>query len=206
MPIESLRHFIRNNIDYHSCISAFSLDIGCGFSLESQTSDFKKYKLQTLGSISCDLVRSEIKLQNFVQCDGQKLPFKDGSFDVVFLMQVIEHVPHLHDLLQEINRILKQKGVLMLTTPNLYSINSYRDPNHLWHFTPRTLCFTLKNYFSAIKITGNYGPWILYNFSHSFSSPVLRSFMLNITKLFSIVFFRFPSISNNIGARCVKHL
>lgn len=49
------------------------------------------------------------------------LPYKDNTFDSVILGEVIEHVPNTDFLLSEINRVLKKKGYLIVSTPNLVS-------------------------------------------------------------------------------------
>jgi SAM-dependent methyltransferase len=48
-----------------------------------------------------------------------ELPFADGEFAVVNLAQVIEHLRDPDRLLEEINRILRPGGHLVLSTPNL---------------------------------------------------------------------------------------
>lgn len=45
------------------------------------------------------------------------LPFRDGSFDEVYASHVLEHVPKIEDVIQEIHRILKPKGVLTAVVP-----------------------------------------------------------------------------------------
>lgn len=49
---------------------------------------------------------------------NQGLPFVAASFDLVFCTEVIEHVLAPAQLLAEIDRVLKPKGVSILTTPN----------------------------------------------------------------------------------------
>ena len=49
----------------------------------------------------------------FIQCDAKWLPFKDNSFDAVWTIDVLEHVPGLETALQEIMRVLKQDGLLL---------------------------------------------------------------------------------------------
>jgi len=44
-------------------------------------------------------------------------PFEDGGFSVVFSTEVIEHVFGICEMFAEMNRVLKQGGVLILTTP-----------------------------------------------------------------------------------------
>jgi len=60
------------------------------------------------------------------RCDVEvePLPFDDESFGAVLLIEVFEHL-RIDPLfvLSEINRVLETGGVLMLTTPNLYSLD-----------------------------------------------------------------------------------
>lgn len=50
---------------------------------------------------------------------SKPLPFKDGYFDFVFAGEIIEHILDTRSFLMEIYRVLKPKGYLILTTPNL---------------------------------------------------------------------------------------
>jgi SAM-dependent methyltransferase len=50
---------------------------------------------------------------------SSRLPFADGSFDVVVAGEVIEHVPHPDLMLAEARRILTARGRLLLSTPNI---------------------------------------------------------------------------------------
>lgn len=49
--------------------------------------------------------------------DGTCLPVSDGTFDVVLLLETIEHVTQPHRMGAEIMRVLKPGGVCMITTP-----------------------------------------------------------------------------------------
>ena len=55
--------------------------------------------------------------------DVDDLPYNNNAFDVVIFSEIIEHlfygVPHA---LNEINRVIKKDGFLILTTPNLAKI------------------------------------------------------------------------------------
>lgn len=44
-------------------------------------------------------------------------PFEDKTFDAIFSTEVIEHVLDTYKMISEMNRVLKVKGVLILTTP-----------------------------------------------------------------------------------------
>jgi SAM-dependent methyltransferase len=52
------------------------------------------------------------------------LPYADAGFDVVLLIEVIEHLENHRLALGELARILKPGGVLILTTPNIMRLNS----------------------------------------------------------------------------------
>jgi 2-polyprenyl-3-methyl-5-hydroxy-6-metoxy-1,4-benzoquinol methylase len=47
------------------------------------------------------------------------LPFDDNSFDVVHMAEVIEHLPHPDRAMDEVRRILRPHGHLVISTPNL---------------------------------------------------------------------------------------
>lgn len=49
------------------------------------------------------------------------LPFKSNFFDIVSANQIIEHLVDLDFFLSEVNRVLKPKGYLVLSTENLSS-------------------------------------------------------------------------------------
>ncbi len=48
-----------------------------------------------------------------------RLPYEDACFDAVYCGEVIEHLFDPDHLLEEIHRVLKPKGVCVMTTPNL---------------------------------------------------------------------------------------
>ncbi len=54
----------------------------------------------------------------------KRLPYNDASFDVVLLIEVVEHLENHRIALSELARILKPGGVLILTTPNIMRLNS----------------------------------------------------------------------------------
>jgi SAM-dependent methyltransferase len=52
---------------------------------------------------------------------SEKIPFKDKSFDMVLSSESIEHFANPDKFLREVHRVLKPKGLLVITTPNLSS-------------------------------------------------------------------------------------
>lgn len=76
------------------------------------------------------------------ECD-----FKDAFFDVVVMLDVIEHLHSPRSALQIINRILKPEGLLVITTPDVDSFLSRLlqakwwgiNRHHLYYFSRNTL-------------------------------------------------------------------
>lgn len=54
---------------------------------------------------------------------SKRLPFKSGYFDFVFAGEIIEHILDAKFFLSEIHRVLKPKGYIIITTPNLARID-----------------------------------------------------------------------------------
>ena len=51
----------------------------------------------------------------FVCYDGETIPFEDNSFDLIFCIDVAEHLPRLEHYLSELARVLKPDGDLLLS-------------------------------------------------------------------------------------------
>ena len=49
---------------------------------------------------------------------SSKIPFPNSYFDVVTILDVLEHVPNEHDVLSEIARVLTTDGILILSVPH----------------------------------------------------------------------------------------
>ena len=60
----------------------------------------------------------------FVTFDGRRLPFDDGSFELVYCKQVLEHVEHPRELLAEVSRVLAPGGHLAGSTSQLEAFHS----------------------------------------------------------------------------------
>lgn len=74
--------------------------------------------------------------------------FAPGTFDVITLWHVMEHLEHLDETWDKLCELLTDKGVLIVAVPNCSSYDAekygehwaaYDVPRHLWHFTPATI-------------------------------------------------------------------
>jgi len=62
-----------------------------------------------------------VKTKAFDVCE--KFPLENNSFDAIYAGEIIEHVYDVLFFLKECYRILKPNGVLVITTPNLATLN-----------------------------------------------------------------------------------
>lgn len=67
----------------------------------------------------------EIEHDNFIQGDmTKKIPLDSDSCDTVVCIDGIEHISKQVDFVSEVNRVLKTKGEIIISTPNISSIRS----------------------------------------------------------------------------------
>ena len=100
---------------------ARSLEIGAGtgyFTLnllragvigDAVATDISPGMLETL-SESADRLGLDVRT---IRCEADKLPFPDGSFDLVFGHAVLHHLPDLGAAFAEFNRVLRPGGTLI---------------------------------------------------------------------------------------------
>jgi SAM-dependent methyltransferase len=92
---------------------------------------------------------------NYPRIDIQDLSgFKSDHYDFVILDQVLEHVANPAKAMQEVHRLLKKGGWLIVTTPFLVKIHYV--PKDYWRFTKDGLRQLLLNYSEVmVKSWGN---------------------------------------------------
>jgi SAM-dependent methyltransferase len=69
--------------------------------------------------------------------DARFLPFVDGSFDGIICNEVLEHVFEKEKVLDEIRRVLRPGGWIILTAPMSWGL--HYEPYDFWRFTPYSL-------------------------------------------------------------------
>jgi ubiquinone/menaquinone biosynthesis C-methylase UbiE len=105
-----------------------------------------------------------------VSLDGP-LPFEDGSFELVWASEVIEHVTDTARWLSEVRRVLVPGGRLLVTTPShgrlrvaLGGLERFSEPlgDHLHLYTKRSLRTLLDEFgFARIDVRAVEGPPLL---------------------------------------------
>ncbi len=99
------------------------LDLGCGDGRTGKLIFDNGFDVE-----ACDMDAARFEFHNIIPFKkgdlDNRLPYEDGTFDCVILMEVIEHVYNPGFVIAEISRVLKKGGRLILSTPNILNIGS----------------------------------------------------------------------------------
>jgi SAM-dependent methyltransferase len=115
------------------------LDVGCGS--KPYESLFRPFVDQYVGIEKRDTFASTYSANAGSRCDlyydGDRLPFPDESFDTVLNIQVLEHTPRPQELLDDMARVLRSDGLLILSAP--FSFRLHEQPHDYFRFSPHGL-------------------------------------------------------------------
>ncbi len=79
----------------------------------------------------------------------ENLPWEDNSVDIIMSDQTLEHVPHPWIAAKELTRVLKPKGILILTT---VCLNKWHGPANYFNFQRQGLQSLFHNYLNKYRI------------------------------------------------------
>ncbi len=112
------------------------LDIGTGYGVYSNYLSGLSHQC-----IGIDIIRSYLKIakkenrfSEYAQISADTIAFKNNSFDAVLLIEVIEHPPNDGKSINEVSRVLKAGGKLIVTAPN----KRFPFETHGFHIGKRT--------------------------------------------------------------------
>ncbi len=83
--------------------------------------------------------------------DLRSLPYNDDDFDLVTCFEAIEHVDDPELVLDELHRVLRPDGLLVLSTPNR-DVYTPGNPFHLRELTPNELEAELSKRFGSVLL------------------------------------------------------
>ena len=116
----------------------------------------------------------------------------EGSFDVITMWHVLEHVPDLDFQIKELKRLLKPTGTLVIAVPNFKSFDAkhygafwaaYDVPIHFWHFSKNAIKLLFEKEEIALK---NVLPMKFDSFYVSLLSEKYKTGKMNYPKAFFI--------------------
>lgn len=95
------------------------LDLGCafGFGMRHLTRRYQAYG-HDLNPDYIDRARQSVPKAAFTCGSAEDVPYEDGTFDAILLLDVLEHVPDVRSVVSEIDRLLSPGGQLIISVPN----------------------------------------------------------------------------------------
>jgi ubiquinone/menaquinone biosynthesis C-methylase UbiE len=167
LSIDRIRHHVPN-LDFKGKLI---IDVGCWWGW------FIRYAREQQGhafGFDCERCRIE-NAKEFLEGAGglcvasaEVIPYRSIFFDIAFSYHVLEHIENEDTMLQEIYRVLKEKGVLVIAVPNDFSFST---------LVFRPLRWLMKHYMAFLRARNRYG-WlksITYNDSSHYREYTRKS-------------------------------
>ncbi|MFK7113002.1 class I SAM-dependent methyltransferase [Flavobacterium oreochromis] len=145
-----------------------------------------------------------LALSKGIELVNETQVISDHSVDLITMWHVLEHVPNLEEQIQELKRLLKPDGTLVIAVPNYKSYDAqyygkfwaaYDVPRHLWHFSKKSIEKLFNN--QKMKVTQIH-PMIFDSFYVSLLSEKYKNGKMNFFNAFWI------GLKSNIKAGAKK--
>lgn len=136
------------------------LEIGTGSGYGIEMIASKAEQFVTVDKFENDNIAGLVKVNPHIEFLKMSIPpltgIADNSFDFVITFQVIEHIKNDKLFVQEIHRVLKKGGKLIVTTPNK-KMSLTRNPWHIREYLVPELKALLLQSFEEVRTLGVYG-------------------------------------------------
>lgn len=106
--------------------------------------------------------------------DIYRLPYPDAEFDLVFCLEVLEHLAEPGKALAELCRVARRDIVISVPNEPWWSLTNLArfkyvsrlgdHPEHVQHWNRRTLRRLLEPFAESLTVTGSY-PWLIAAFT-----------------------------------------
>ena len=201
----------------------YVLDIGAGYQPYRDMFSDCKYESCDYQPIMNEI--GEVPCEQTFYCDITKgIPQLDNKYDLIICNEVLEHVNKPLNVLNEIYRVLKPDGKLLLTTTQCFGL--HQEPHNYYNFTKYGLKYLLSEsgfetlsieplggiFHLLIKVTGNSFTLLLNSMPRIFKLLLLPIEILLIlfNFLLSYIYFHLDKFDKekkwtiNYGCYCRK--
>lgn len=123
------------------------LDIGCGTGAFLEVCERSGWLVKGTEPDAGARAIAQKKIKSYIEEDFLEA-LEEEKFDVITLWHVLEHIHQLNRALEKINKLLANRGKLVIAVPNVQSYDAkyfkqywaaYDPPRHLYHFSKKTL-------------------------------------------------------------------
>lgn len=128
------------------------LDVGCATGLFVDMATSRGWETTGIDVSAFAIQQARRYKGTFLVADLMTVSLPPQSFDVITMFDVIEHVRQPIEVLRRAARLLSNRGLLVVETPNVGGLLAwvmgqrwphYRPPEHLFYFTPASLRLAL---------------------------------------------------------------
>ena len=165
----------------------FVLEVGSGLSPMATKTNAVIYSELSLEALR--ILKRTHGRGMYVAADGMHLPFKTGSFDHTICSEVLEHMTDDRQALQELARVLKPSGQLIITFPHRKFYFAYDD--HFVKHLRRYELFEMEDHLQAVGLR----PILI----QKILGPLEKVTMWSVVSCFSLMQKIRPHKSKGIG-------
>lgn len=157
---------------------AKAIELGCGEGHSTQR--INKFLSKNVTLQASEYVAKQISIAKelnpgikITEENIYELPHKDKEFDLVYLLEVLEHLDYPDKALKEVSRVLKDDGYMILGVPrepiwralNMSRGKYLKDfgntPGHLNHWSSTKLARYLEKHFGVVESMKTPLPWTI---------------------------------------------
>jgi ubiquinone/menaquinone biosynthesis C-methylase UbiE len=121
------------------------LDVGCGTGnntlLLQKAADIQVFGLDSSFGMLVE-ARDKAPQIPFIHASADRIPLRPGSFNMLFMTEVVHHLSSMHDAMQEMSRVMKPDGRLCIVTQSHKQIEERMTSR----FFPATVAIDKKRY------------------------------------------------------------
>ncbi len=167
-------------------VSGKVLEIGTGSGYGIELISPKAEKFVTVDKFENENIQPLLRTYTNVEFIKMNIPplsnIPDNSFDYVITFQVIEHIQNDKEFVNEIYRVLKSNGKLIVTTPNK-KMSLTRNPWHIREYTIAELFTLLSNKFQSVEKQGVFGNATVLEYYHKNKAAVQKITRFDVLNL-----------------------
>ena len=148
-------HLERYNFAADYCTGKVVLDIACGTGYWSHIMS-KVAKSVTgvdVDKFAVENAQKQYKADNlrYLLGDWETIPMDDASVDIAVSFETIEHIVNYDHFLQELKRVLKPGGMLLMSTPN-FRWEIVKNKYHVSNFTTESFVSAVEKHFTLDEV------------------------------------------------------
>lgn len=146
-------HLVRYLVAARFAVGGDIIDIGCGTgwgtALLAKASARRCVGIDQDESAIAQAREMYPEVAEFTVGDAQELALPSSAFDVVVCLETIEHVTDPDRVLDEVRRVLRPNGLLVISSPNP-EVYPPGNPHHVREFRPQELQSALRRRFAQV--------------------------------------------------------